>query len=165
MRFTCAPSIALTAIVLRIIGCRTQARQATGAACAAQRDQHDFRGHAEAERHDAAAEAAGDDDVAVRADMAVGELRPGGEPATSRTAAPGRHGYGRRAAARRAKARALAMSGSCASRIDRRAVGDLCKRRAEIVDADARAPGGNAAPAYRRADRRARQARTGGPPW
>ena len=44
---------------------------------AAQRHQHDFRRNAEAERHDAAAEAAGDDDVAVHADVAIGQLRPG----------------------------------------------------------------------------------------
>src|SRR5215218_6358973 len=37
--------------------------------------QHDLRGNAETERHDAAAEAAGDDDVVVHADVAVDETR------------------------------------------------------------------------------------------
>src|SRR5689334_18291430 len=44
----------------------------------AERHQHDFWGNADAERHDAATEAAGNDDVAVGPDVAVGELLAGG---------------------------------------------------------------------------------------
>ena len=101
-------------------------------------DQHDFRGDAEAERHQAAAEAAGDDDVAVHADVAIGELLPGRgdrRPAQQRTWPP--WVWPESCSETRAVTR-LATSGSCAIRITgASSVTFASVWRLEIVDADA----------------------------
>src|SRR6266850_8485139 len=51
-------------------------RLRNGRAFAAHRHQHDFRRNAETERHDAAAKAAGNDDIAICPGMAVGQPVP-----------------------------------------------------------------------------------------
>src|SRR5215203_6777671 len=47
-----------------------QIEDGSGGGFAAQRYQHDFRRDAEPERHDAAAETAGDDEIAISSDVA-----------------------------------------------------------------------------------------------
>jgi hypothetical protein len=89
-----------------------------------------------AERHDAAAEAAGDHDVAVHADVTIGELlsrRRDRRPAEhAHLAAMGMAGELQRDARRHAPRDV----GLVRQQNDRRVVGDFRQRRAEIVDAD-----------------------------
>ncbi len=104
--------------------------------CRAQRHQHDFRGDAEPERHDAAAEAAGDQDVAVHLDVAIGELLPGRRDRRlaqhAHLAAMGMAGE----LQRDARGHAPRYIGLMRHQNHRRVVGDLRQRGAEIVDAD-----------------------------
>src|SRR6478752_7903883 len=103
----------------------------------AQRHQHDLGRDAETERHDAAAETAGDDDIAVHADVTIGEKWPGRRhrrPAEQADlAAMGMAGKLQRHPRRHALGDIRLMR----QQNDRRIVRDSCQRRAEIVDTDA----------------------------
>src|SRR5262249_49540707 len=105
--------------------------------CPAERHQYDFGGNADAERHDAAAEAAGDDDVAIFPDMAVGELLPGRRdrrPAEQALLpAMGMTGE----LQRNARGHARGDIGLMCEQDRGGIIGDFGERRAEIVDADA----------------------------
>ena len=103
----------------------------------AQRHQHDLWRDTESERHQAAAEAAGDHDVAIGADVAIDQplarrrhRRPSEQPKLAAMGMPGKLQHHPRRYAQR-------HVGLVRQQNDRCIVGDFRKRRREIVDADA----------------------------
>src|SRR5882724_3021628 len=108
-----------------------------GQAGSAQRYQANLRRDAEAERHDAAAEPPGDDDIAVHADVAIGEPLPG-----RRHRRPAEQPYlttmGMSGQLHRdARGHASSHIGFMRQKNERRVVRYLLQGRGKIIDADA----------------------------